>query len=43
MQQVKTEMSEKGIYNNEWINRKKWRRKIKCKAQKEVNRLIRYT
>ena len=36
MQEVTTEMRENGIKNKERASREEWRRKIKLKAQKDV-------
>ena len=40
MREVTTGMREKGMNNMEWIDREEWRRKIKPKAQKDVNTSI---
>ena len=36
MQEITTGMREKGIDNMEWVDREKWRRKIKVYAQEDV-------
>ena len=40
IQEVTTEMREKGIKNLKWVDREEWRRKIKLLAQKDVQTSI---